>query len=469
MVLRWFSLLVFSGLASCSLPDTPLWNDREMMTSARMPPELITKVVVHGSAKSIVSNPVTSTHKGISMWWQRSRLLGDSILKQRALLNTAYADGKDIEHALDLIGLPTPLPGKIDYLVDGKEFFDALYHSVNQAESRIDTQVFIFDNDDVATRYANRLKERSQDVRCRVMMDRLGSISSWWTAPETPLPKGFDPPSSMPHYLQEGSAVKVRLSQNPWLISDHSKLIMIDGKEAYLGGMNIGREYRHDWHDFMVRVTGPITTELQNHFDRSWRIQGLWGDWGLPFYRKLKPNLDSHDSTHFPIRLLHTAPNRFEIEQAILVAIRMSRKRIYLQNSYVTSEVILQELLAACDRGVEVNFVFPVENDSKIMDSANRRFGAKLLERGGKVYAYPKFSHVKAVIVDDWACIGSANLDGLSMRINGELNIAYSNTKAVEALRLRIFEKDIRASRRLKRGDLKIAPFSLNAPISQQL
>jgi len=88
-----------------------------------MPAELITKVIVHGSAKSIVSNPISSTRKGISMWWRRSRLLSDSILKQRILLNSAYTKGANIEQALDLMGLPAPLPGKIDYLVDGREFF----------------------------------------------------------------------------------------------------------------------------------------------------------------------------------------------------------------------------------------------------------------------------------------------------------------------------------------------------------
>ncbi|MFT6180046.1 MAG: cardiolipin synthase [Akkermansiaceae bacterium] len=469
MDIRIPSLLALLGLASCSLPDTQLWNDRVAKTPADMPAEVITKVLVHGTVKSIVSNPVSGTRKGISMWWRRSRLLSDSLFKQRILLKSAYIKGADIEQALDLIGLPVPLPGKIDYLVDGHEFFPALYHSIDQAKHRIDTQIFIFDNDDVATRYADRLKERSRDVQCRVLMDRMGSIASWWTAPETPLPKDFRPPSSMPHYLMEGSRVKARVSQNPWLVADHSKLIMIDGEEAYLGGMNIGREYRYEWHDLMVRVRGPVTTELQNHFNRSWRLQGLWGDWSMPFYRKLKADRGAAEAGHYPIRLLRTTPARVEIEEALLTAIRMSRKRIYLQNSYVTSELLLQELLDARARGVEVNFIFPETNDSKLMGTANRGFAATLLNRDCNVYAYPKFTHVKAAIIDNWACVGSANLDGLSLRINGELNIAYSDPEAVEMLRQRIFLKDMRASRKLKRGELKVPPISLGNIIRQQL
>ena len=116
-----------------------------------------------------------------------------------------------------------------------------------------------------------------------------------------------------------------------------------------------------------------------------------------------------------------------------------------------------------------MNFIYPVQNDSKLLDSANRRFAATLLEHGCRIYAYPKFSHVKAVMVDDWVCLGSANLDGLSMRINGELNIAYSHKKSAQELRRRVFEEDMRRSKRLRVKDLKASPYSLSIPLLQQL
>ncbi len=456
-------------LSACAIPDTPMWNDREAAASVRMPAELITKVGVLGTAKSLVSNPVSGTHKGVSMWWRRTHLLSDSILEQRPLLATAYEDGTDIEHALDLLDLPRPLPGKIDYLIDGDEFFPAIEKSIAGAQKRVDTQVFIFDNDDVATRYADLLRARSKDVKCRVLMDRMGSITSWWTPPGTKMPQGFVAPASMPHYLRDGSKVKVRESQNPWLVADHAKLMLIDGKEAYLGGMNIGREYRYEWHDMMVRLTGPITTKLQNNFDSAWRLQGFWGDWSVPFHKPRRVLKTSDDPSHYPIRILRTTPSRTEIEEALLVAIRMSRKRIYLQNSYVTSKDLLLELMAACKRGVEVHFIFPIENDSALMDSATEKFAADLLEAGGKVYAYPRFTHLKAILVDDWACLGSANLDGLSMRINNELNIAFSDPQAVETLRRRVFLKDIRQSRRLRYGEVQDRLNLIQESLLQQL
>jgi cardiolipin synthase len=469
MLIRVFGLFSMFVMTSCSLPDTPLWNERGSGAGAGMPAELIVKALAHGSMKSLVSNPVTGTTKGVSMWYERSRLLGENFNKERALLNPAYSKGANIEEGLDFVGLPKPLPGKVDLLVDGVEFFPALYRSVDEAKEQVDSQVFIFDNDDVATAFADRLRERSKKVKCRVLMDRLGSIGAWWTPPESPLPVGFVAPSSMPHYLKEDSRVKARMSQNPWLVADHSKLFMIDRKEAYLGGMNIGREYRYEWHDLMVRVTGPITTELQNRFDRAWKLQSFWGDVRSLFYRDQRPDLSEAKASHFPIRILRTRPERSEIEEAILVAVRMSRRKIFLQNSYVTSELLLRELVAARKRGVEVNFIYPVANDSKILDTANRRFAATLLKYGARIYAYPKFSHVKAVMVDDWVCLGSANLDGLSMRINAELNIAYSDRKSAEELRHRVFEEDIRRSKRLSKKDFKVSPYSLSKSLFQQL
>ncbi|MDC0326500.1 hypothetical protein OAL83_01070 [bacterium] len=90
---RLIAVLFLVAMASCSLPDTPLWNEREPGSVVGMPTELIAKAVVHGSMKSLVSNPVTGTTKGVSMWYERSRLLGENFLNEQALLNPAYARG----------------------------------------------------------------------------------------------------------------------------------------------------------------------------------------------------------------------------------------------------------------------------------------------------------------------------------------------------------------------------------------
>lgn len=317
------------GLVSCTLPDTPLWNSRESGVTSGMPAELVTKVVLHGTLKSVVNNPVTTVHKGVSMITQRSLHLSENLLTEIDLLNLPEQKGAQIEQGLDAIGLPKPLPGKVELLLDGPEFFPALRKAMNDAQDQIDFQFFIFDNDDVATDIADHLKAHSKEVRCRVLMDRMGSVASWWSPPTSPLPPNFKSPSSMPHYLRENSKVKVRQSQNPWLVADHSKLVLIDGKEAYLGGMNTGREYLHEWHDLMVRVTGPIVSTLQDQFNVAWKLQGPFGDFQAALNHREKVDTTWRPPGHFPIRILRTSQSRVEIERAILAAIRWSRERIY--------------------------------------------------------------------------------------------------------------------------------------------
>ncbi|GAA5495400.1 cardiolipin synthase [Rubritalea halochordaticola] len=407
----------------------------------------VSKVVVRGHAVSILRNPVTTTSKGVSMVKSRFQIAADPLLSQIEM-DEVYRNSHSIEDALTKIGMPEPIPGKVEYLIDGKAFFNDLERTVKGAKRSVDTRVFIYDNDDVAVWYSDLLRSKGDKVRCRVLMDELGSIASWWTPPATKMDHGFKSPESMYRYLTEGNKVEVRESKNPFLVTDHSKLFIVDQEVAYLGGMNVGREYRYEWHDMMVKVRGPVVTALQNDFDRAWILQGGWGDWQLPFH-------DYHSfrvyprGGEYPIRILKTDAKSAQIRSAILAAIRMSKKRVYIQNSYFTADGLVRELKDALARGVDVRMVFPEENDSKLLDKGNRDVAKQLIDAGAKVYMYPEFTHVKAVVVDDWACVGSANYDGLSMRINEEINISYSNRRAVDALVSQLFYKDFRVSKRV--------------------
>ena len=82
----------------------------------------------------------------------------------------------------------------------------------------------------------------------------------------------------MVNYLRQGSRVRVRVHANPWLTGDHSKAIIVDRRRAFVGGMNIGREYQYDWHDLMMEVTGPVVDVLQHDLDKSWAKAGPLGD-----------------------------------------------------------------------------------------------------------------------------------------------------------------------------------------------
>ncbi len=409
--------------------------------------EAITKVVVMGNFTSFVRNPISSNKKRFWMYCKRSEILAGDVTKF-APVDDEYRASHTIEQHLDALHLPSRVAGKVDYLIDGDAFFSALHQSADRAKKSIDTRVFIYDNDDIAVAFSEHLKARSHEVRCRVLMDELGSLSSWWGDPSEKMPDGFSPPSSMPHYLENNSNISARLSKNPGLVTDHTKLFLFDSKEAYLGGMNIGREYRSDWHDMMVRVKGPVVSILQDEFNKVWRLQGGLGDWSYPIrfspsYRK------SIRSGELGIRVLKTSPGEVEIENAIISAIRMAKKEIYIQNSYFTSNALENELIAAQGRGVNVHLVFPSDNDSKLLAKSNLHFASSLIAAGAEVYTYPKFTHIKAIIVDDWVCLGSANFDALSLRINEEINIAFTDRAKAYELKQSLFIKDIRKSKRL--------------------
>jgi len=419
-----------------------------------MPTEAIQRIIVAGTAVSIVKNPFSGTYKGLHSIRSRSSIIADHWIRFLPHPNLPIDPTLSIDQALDAKNFPKPIPGRVDYFIDGS-FYTELHRSVRGAQQSVDTQIFSFDNDDVAADYADLLKIKSKTIPCRVMMDELGSVASWWIEPITAMRPDYPPPASMATYLRKNGNVRVRLSRNPWLIADHTKLIIVDGKEAYLGGMNIGREYKYEWHDMMIRVKGPMVTAMQNEFNKSWKLQGPLGDWAYPFKRKAKPFRTTYKPGEYPIRMLKTAAGNTDINDALVTAIQMSRKRIYLHVSYMTSDQLMRELLKAIKRGVDIRMIFPDKNDNALLNHNNRSCAHDLLKAGAKVYLYPSSSHTKAVICDDWACVGSANLDALSLSINRELNISYSDKKAVDKLVQDLFVKDFKKSKALSLKDVK--------------
>ncbi|MEN8108428.1 MAG: phosphatidylserine/phosphatidylglycerophosphate/cardiolipin synthase family protein [Pseudomonadota bacterium] len=183
-----------------------------------------------------------------------------------------------------------------------------------------------------------------------------------------------------------------------WFSGDHTKTIIVDDEIAFLGGMNIGREYRYDWHDMMVEIEGPIVNEISEEFHRAWVSSGFLGDLQKLFYRDKVAPVPAGEA-NYPMRLLYTQPGDSQILRAQIAATRQSRRYIYLQNPYITSDAMLYELVKARRRGVDAR-----------------------------------------------ACLGSANMDNLSLRTNREMNLATSHPPAVDVLREQVFHVDMENS-----------------------
>jgi cardiolipin synthase len=367
-------------------------------------------------------------------------------LESQPIPEIADRPGMDLvawEELLDSLA-GTATKGTVRFLIDGGEFFPRLHETIEEAEESIDIRTYIFDNDDVAVEIADRLRARSEELDVRVLLDGIGALLGTQVDPEG-MPHDFRPPISMPSYLERGSSVKVRTSGNPWLTGDHTKSTIIDGRIAFLGGMNIGREYRYDWHDLMVEVRGPIVDLLQRDLDIAWSKAGWLGDLSMTYRALTEPEKLAEDIGE-PVRVLVTRDHDSQIYRAQLAAIRRAQRYIYIENSYFSDDATLYELAKARRRGVDVRVILPDDGNHAPLNYSNQVAINVMLRNGIRVYLYPGMSHVKAMVVDGWASVGSANFDKLSLQINEELNIATSNPAVVDDLMQRVFSRDFAAS-----------------------
>jgi cardiolipin synthase len=346
--------------------------------------------------------------------------------------------------------------GSLQLQIDGDRFFPRLRQAIAEATNHIHLNVYIFDKDDVAVDFADQLKRRSHEVDVKVILDRMGSIAAGAAPPATPLPEDFVPPSSIVSYLRQDSRVRVRTFLNPWFSSDHAKMISVDGARAWLGGMNIGREYRYEWHDLMVEVAGPVVGSLETEFKREWAHAGPLGDlaYAATVLAGSPKVVTAPGGPWIKVRLLPTKTAWKPFATAVLASIRQAQNCIYVENPYLFDKRVILALVKARSRGVDVRVVLPCVNDFKAGGRGNLVIANYLIEHGVRVYFYPAMTHVKALLVDGWSCLGSGNLNHLSLRVNQEQNIATSDPDFASYLKKDLFEQDFARS------------YELTAPVS---
>ena len=419
-----------------------------MRTLARVPDTLI----LRGQALGVLTRPVSSAARLAWLATQTAATLAPPVhVPAGAPPELTSRPGMDLdawEHELDAMELPQRYLGTIEPLIGGEAFFTSFVQALQDARSSVSIRVFIFDNDDYAVGIADLLKRRSAEVRVRVLIDGLGTLGAGQDAPEGAASR---PPFSIARYLRADSSVEVRESPNTWLIADHAKTLIVDDRLAYLGGMNIGHEYRHEWHDMMVALTGPIVGRLQQDFELAWAYAGFGGD--LAYLQALGGQDQvavAPPGTHYvEIRPLYSRTLDPQLLRAQLAAMRRAEREIWVEQPYVADDALVNTLIAARARGVDVRMILPSSGDSGFMNSANLLTARALVRSGVRVYVYPGMTHVKAALYDGWACLGSANFDKLSLRVNRETNVATSDPVFVGRLRRELFEADFARSREL--------------------
>jgi len=242
---------------------------------------------------------------------------------------------------------------------------------------------------------------------------------------------------------------------------NHSKLFLVDGQRAWIGGMNLGREYVHEWHDLMIEIEGPVVGSLERQFDREWAHAGPWGDIGY-LAAVLKPGAGENEGVSSrnwsKVRRLPTSKGlRKPFKTAALTSLDQARSHIYIENGYLFDHGVVASLIRARKRGVDVRVILPRINNFTVGIRSNLAIAERLRKNGVRVYFWPGMTHAKALLVDGWSCMGSANLNQWNLRLSEEENIATSDPAFAAHLKSKVFEPDFARSYELKE------PIRLNA------
>lgn len=226
---------------------------------------------------------------------------------------------------------------------------------------------------------------------------------------------------------------------------DHRKILVVDGTTGFVGGYNIGSLYATRWRDTHLRVRGPGVWELQNAFVDFWnRHRG-----------RHKPELPDTGSPHWDaaVRAARNEPSRliYPVRALYLEAIDRAMQRVWITQGYfIPDPEILESLLAAAARGVDVRVIMPERSNHVVADLVARYYWMELLEGGVQIFLYQDVMvHAKTATVDGrWATVGTANIDRLSLRGNYEINLEIVDADQAAHMET-IFRRDLERCREM--------------------
>ncbi len=431
----------------------PYQKNKENLNFLSMTTDFFYSFLIKNHIVPIIKSPFTSSYRLFSSFSSAlltfSPNISDDYYKN-PINNAEMMDIDNFNKFLDEDLGTKQYKAKIKILIDGEEFFNDFMNAAKNAVHSIFIQSYIFKNDDFSKMVADCLKEYSKTVDIRVLVDYMGTIEVKKPSKDI-LYQNYALPKDINAYLEKDSNIKVRVHPDTWVTSDHRKVFLIDKKKAYLGGMNIANEYRYVWHDLMISLEGPIVSKLLKDFYKAWSFAGIGGDFAVAYrsiFTKSQRTENQPSDDMIDIRLLTTSSTDYQIHSAQLEAIRRAKNRIYIENPYFSETTLINELINAKKRGVDVKIIFPEVNDIVMSDKINLKVANYLIENEIEVYLYPKMTHVKAAVYDNWCCVGSANFNRLSMFKNKEVNIAFYDKNTIDELINKLFLPDIENSKR---------------------
>jgi cardiolipin synthase len=332
----------------------------------------------------------------------------------------------------------------ISTLVNGDEIFPAMLSAIRSAKRSINFETYIFWDGEIAREFSAALSERARaGVHVNMILDAQGTQKMGITNKKQ---------------LQDAGVQLVKYHSVLWPDPrrynnrSHRKLLIIDGRIAFIGGAGIADFWAGDadsskhWRDNHYKVMGPVVAQLQASFTSNWiktRGDVLHGDDYFP---------PLQDSGSLEAQAIRSGAHYENLDLMYLLAIASAKKSLRIENAYfLPDDLVRKELMNAAKRGAKIEIIVPGKKiDQKLVRAASRRHWPELLKAGIKIYEYqPTMVHVKLMIVDDkFVSVGSGNFDNRSIRLNDEANLDVLDSDFA-AQQIHLFEIDKGRSREI--------------------
>ena len=374
---------------------------------------------------------------------------------------------------------PLSIGNKVTLLQDGKATYAAMLRAIRGARHNVHVESYIFEADEVGQEFAQALVERRRaGVKVRVMYDAVGSIDTPRDFFKQLSDQGIEVVEFNP--VNTGTVLTEGLRLNH---RDHRKLTVVDGRVAFLGGINISSVYTPSgssggsggsspsggekkktpysdkpWRDTAVQLEGPVVTDLQRAFVKMWEGAKKERIDARDLYPKLEP------AGKQVVRAIDSSPEGGPnpLYVGLISAIESAEKSVHITIAYfVPHQELLEALEAAARRGVDVRLILPSKTDSNLVLYAGRSYYGELLDAGVHIYERKsRLLHSKTAVIDGvWSTVGSTNLDWRSLSTNAELNAVVLGPEFGEQLE-RSFEADIALSEAITPRKWASRPFT---------
>ncbi|HUF19925.1 MAG TPA: cardiolipin synthase [Burkholderiales bacterium] len=363
----------------------------------------------------------------------------------------------------------TPLMGGNDVILlqDGAATYRAMFAAIGTATDHINLESYIIEDDEIGRQLADLLlQKRLQGVTVNLLYDSVGSIG-------TPQ-EYFDRLIDGGVQVLEFNPVNPLSVRRKWLVNnrDHRKLVVVDGRTAFVGGINFSRVHsggssgarvaagdaaaHPPWRDTHLQIDGPVVGEFQKLFMQTWEKQHGPPLDGANYF----PALAARGSEM--VRAIGSTPDdpHSLIYLTLISAISSAQRNVFLTNAYfVPDPQLLDVLTEAAARGVDVALVLPGHSDSGLAFHAGRSYYSVLLRAGVKIYERrDAMLHAKTATIDGvWSCVGSTNLDRRSFLHNDEIDATVLG-RAFASQMEAAFAADLAASERMDLRRWKARP-----------